>query len=736
MNQRRHRRRQYDPETIDKIDNHRKNPSKFLLGMEEENGSEEKVMDYSSVLDVPDVSQPQSNENPFGSFGGGNPFERRRGNSLGESPFGSRSTPPFERGYRFQNDDSPFGSQMGTQGDTSQNKADFATVAVKFGSSLKEFIKAFMKMYSSKNEEVLDKYAAQIKLYSQITMGIGALGCLFSLLMSRKFPYPLLVVGLALYGISLLYFSNFYDLKYGKAVVEKQEKELEKSLQQELEAKEKLSIFNDFSEDEEVEEEDDFPKPNEPKKPEKGVFGGVFSKPKTVIKTADVNDVAKEMERVGIDLYSRGLLYDKLVSVLPKKNANYADDVKLKTGDARYYELVSFLHQAADVSGLAPEDHPNVISISENMFTISMELERPRTSGIANTLTEEFLKLYKTGGRGREIVKPNASISYNEVGATLWVEVLKGDLVSVMLGDILSTGEVRDKIVNSNEKFPVVLGVSEGGKVHTTSLDYVNSMLIQGASRSGKSVTANAIFTQMLMWNSPKKLRVVIIDAKDTTSDFDGIKGKHLYNFAGNAQDAFTLLEHILEVEVPARNKVLSEHGVIKIEELHEQYPEVEMPYIYIIYDEMKAMNTALEQLDLRQKFDAMLTSVLTTGASRGIRMVFVPHRLHQDNINSNIYTQIENKIGVMSNRGQLEKIIDDNKELKSFGYSLNKPGECVLVFEGINGRTPTYSYTAPVSLKSAEVNRIYDLIAKIWEKEEVSPAPVLKSANEKVDLF
>lgn len=77
----------------------------------------------------------------------------------------------------------------------------------------------------------------------------------------------------------------------------------------------------------------------------------------------------------------------------------------------------------------------------------------------------------------------------------------------------------KDFMLDTKNYMPVVIGVNHMGKViKTDSLKKIESVLITGMPRSGKSWFVQAILTQMCAFVPPSELNIYICDPKEGIS--------------------------------------------------------------------------------------------------------------------------------------------------------------------------------------------------------------------------
>ena len=98
----------------------------------------------------------------------------------------------------------------------------------------------------------------------------------------------------------------------------------------------------------------------------------------------------------------------------------------------------------------------------------------------------------------------------------------------VSLLDTYRTEEVEKFVKDEKNYIPVVFGIDTKGKVIMKDLKDMESMLIVGEPRSGKSWFAQAILYQMCAYMSPKDLHLYVYLLRNL--DYFIIVNLYIYN--------------------------------------------------------------------------------------------------------------------------------------------------------------------------------------------------------------
>lgn len=162
------------------------------------------------------------------------------------------------------------------------------------------------------------------------------------------------------------------------------------------------------------------------------------------------------------------------------------------------------------------------------------------------------------------------------------VEVPNKTTAMVRLKEILTSEPFK------NKKSPLTfaLGLDVSGSPIVADLAKMPHMLIAGSTGSGKSVCINTIITSLLYSNSPKKLRLILVDPKRVElTSYNGIPHLLCPVIMEPGKTVNALKWAIKEME--ERLKKLQEAGAREIESYNNKKKDDPMPYIVIIIDEL-----------------------------------------------------------------------------------------------------------------------------------------------------
>ena len=139
---------------------------------------------------------------------------------------------------------------------------------------------------------------------------------------------------------------------------------------------------------------------------------------------------------------------------------------------------------------------------------------------------------------------------------------------------------------NRKSKLSVVLGLDVAGHPQIADITKMPHMLIAGATGSGKSVCINTVLLSLLYQNTPKELKLILVDPKRVElSLYNNIP--HLLTPVIVDQDKTVSALKWAVAEMERRYNILQQAGKRNISEYNSVKGKDSMPYIVIIIDEL-----------------------------------------------------------------------------------------------------------------------------------------------------
>ena len=473
--------------------------------------------------------------------------------------------------------------------------------------------------------------------------------------------------------------------------------------------------FGSFGDAEEDDDMDFFGSDADPDFEDEDDFGleddfdfGDFEPEPTKLESVSTDEAIENMQEVTKGMYTRQYLYEQFTKVLPSYNAGFYTNKEYSEDDEVFLYWEDNLRQAAQVTGVSEECLPNLVSLKENLFTVELECERPKGFK-PDAVAKELASIYTFN----EGLSSQVSFDVNPVGMSCFIRIFKGEKSMISLRDMYQ--QVESYMLDTNNYMPVVIGTNYEGKVLTADLKDVESMLIAGMPRSGKTWFVLALLYQMTAFLSPKELNFYILDPKAGISDYRGLKMPHIKYFEQDYSKVIPFLQKIVHTEASRRKKLLGDAGCVKIWDFKKKYPDVELPIIYVVIDEMVSFSGNLDK-DQRSEFRALLRELVSQLPALGIRAIFIPHVIKNEFIEKTTSDLIMCRISVRGEPDHIESSI--GAKPKDFPWKLSHVGDMGVLLKEIS---PSGIYVkAPIiSSTSDATNELFDYQRRVWSKLE-----------------
>lgn len=162
------------------------------------------------------------------------------------------------------------------------------------------------------------------------------------------------------------------------------------------------------------------------------------------------------------------------------------------------------------------------------------------------------------------------------------VEIPNKSAAIVRLRNILES----DTFEKRRSNLAVVLGLDVAGHPQIADITKMPHLLIAGATGSGKSVCINTILMSLLYQNTPRDLKMILVDPKRVElAPYNAIP--HLIAPVITEADKTVSALKWAVIEMERRYKTLQSAGKRNIEEYKAAKIGEEMPYIIIVIDEL-----------------------------------------------------------------------------------------------------------------------------------------------------
>ncbi len=282
--------------------------------------------------------------------------------------------------------------------------------------------------------------------------------------------------------------------------------------------------------------------------------------------------------------------------------------------------------------------------------------------------------------------------------AAVGVEVPNAVATMVAMREVCDTKEFMD----NPSRLMVALGQDVSGNNRYADLTKMPHLLIGGATNSGKSIGLATIITSLLIRNTPKDVRLVMIDPKRVELTlFDGIP--HLMcPVVKDVKEAPGVLRAVWR-EMDVRYDRLSEAGVRNIQGWNEKASfQDKMPYIVVIIDELADL-----MIQAAAEVETSIVRLAQLARAVGIHLVIATQRPSVDVITGTIKANIPSRMAFA-----VSSQIDSRTILDGAGAE-RLVGRGDMLFMPIESNKPTRMQGCYVSEKEIED------VCNFWREQE-----------------
>jgi S-DNA-T family DNA segregation ATPase FtsK/SpoIIIE len=199
------------------------------------------------------------------------------------------------------------------------------------------------------------------------------------------------------------------------------------------------------------------------------------------------------------------------------------------------------------------------------------------------------------------------------------IEIPNEKRMIVHLREILESKEFFD--IKSHLRFP--LGKDVSGKPLIDALDFMPHLLIAGATGSGKSVAINSFLISLLYQNSPKDLKLILVDPKRVElSSYNNLP--HLLTPVITDPDKAINALRWTVAEMTRRYKECQHVGARNRDEYNKKATEEnKMPYIIFVVDEL----ADLMMTSFKKEVETLIARIAQMARAVGIHLVIATQR-------------------------------------------------------------------------------------------------------------
>lgn len=216
------------------------------------------------------------------------------------------------------------------------------------------------------------------------------------------------------------------------------------------------------------------------------------------------------------------------------------------------------------------------------------------------------------------------------------IEIPNESRASVHMREVMETKEYQ----KMKSKLKLALGRDVSGNPVIADLAKMPHLLIAGATGAGKSVGMNSFLVSMLYNNSPKELKMIMIDPKQVElSGYNGLP--HLLTpVITEPEKAATALRWAV-AEMNRRYKVCAEAGHRNITEYNKDRKTAEkMPRIVIVIDELADL-----MMTAQKEVEASICRIAQMARAMGMHLIIATQRPSVDVITGLIKANVPARI-------------------------------------------------------------------------------------------
>lgn len=437
----------------------------------------------------------------------------------------------------------------------------------------------------------------------------------------------------------------------------------------------------------------------------------------------DMDEALNNMVVMDKGMYTRQYLYDMFFKVLENNKPDYSTVRTVDEDSDIFLQWDEVVQRAGGVCGLKEDELPYLKALEENLFTMTLTITRtPKLK--PELLGDEICKAYAAMTYDDEEDRAKVFCKTHTVLDECIITIFTGDSYLVTLKDLYKDAE--SFVLDSKNSIPIVLGFNEKGKVIYVDFKNIESIIVAGMPRSGKSWEVQAIITQMCALASPRDINFYILDPKAETSDFKSFVLPHVKKFASKYTDSngnvvnskypgiLDTLRYLVNVEAPRRKKIIGDNNNVNINDFKKSHPDVDLPIIYIIIDEMVTLSK-MEKED-EKEYQSYLDMIVTQFPNLGIKGIFIPHEVKNQIISKTAYDSIKARISVKGSPEHIET--STGTKPKAFPYKLCNVGDMAVNIDAISAST-RFIHGVALSTSNEKNNQLFDYLRRMWTRLE-----------------
>lgn len=429
----------------------------------------------------------------------------------------------------------------------------------------------------------------------------------------------------------------------------------------------------------------------------------------------DVDTAIQELESSAPGMQSRQYLFEQYSKVLRSITPNFYDMEEVYPETELFSHYNFLLENAAKREGFTDDDF-RLVRIYENSFMYKLVVEA-NNKFKADKVGKSIENQERFNDMGKEVA-PNVMVTTNVIGGNVHIDILKNEPPKFTVKDVwLSKKEFfTDPIYD----MPIALGSDRMGEPIVLDFSDIYSVALSGKPGMGKTWLAQAILSQLAFFNSPNQVQFVIADPKGKQGDFAKMDIPHVVKQVKTMDETMELLRWIRDTEIPRRESVLGYYDLSDIRDLKREYPDVELPYLYVVVEEMMSLGGNIKQQgsELYNEYKLILSDLVNKCRYLGIRLFALSQRMTNDAIPKDLKVSLGLKMAVGADMSEVSQALDIKE--KDFPYNISsKRGKCAIMTGNYNGGSPSFMISSVLGDNNTENSNIYRYINALWGKLE-----------------
>jgi len=285
---------------------------------------------------------------------------------------------------------------------------------------------------------------------------------------------------------------------------------------------------------------------------------------------------------------------------------------------------------------------------------------------------------------GREMALEHDPIIHRLSGTPfVAIDVPRPDRKIVRLDEYVSDLPANENITLG--ELPFIAGITPAGASHLADLKDAPHMLIGGTTGEGKTVFLYSLLTCLLERLGTEDVELALVDPKITEFSpfFSDLPNLVRDKVITDADEAFDLIEWILEEEMPRRTEMLSESASVNITEHNQRTEDNHLRPLVVVVDEYADL---LDQLDNSDDFERNVRRIAQRARSVGIHLVIATQRPSAQIIDTDLRSNLDMRAAFrVPSDSDSQVILDENgaEELAGNGDMLFKESDQMTRLQG-----------------------------------------------------